>query len=251
MRYLFSVVLILSSQAYASERFSHALWDSVVARHGRDSAVDYRTLKEDVDFWTYLDKLSLPDSARSDTLAIVTDEEREAFWINAFNASMVKYACDRYPARSLKIFGGGVGLPWEKKKIDALGELYSFNELRSLLVKQFRDPRIDLALFLATKSSPNLKVYHPETLSAELDSAVHRFVNDKRFVRIDRAANTVTLSKLLDWYGNDFISERVSTILNFIAPFVDEEDRSFLHTAPRIFFMDFDWTVSEAEESKK
>ena len=79
--------------------------------------------------------------------------------------------------------------------------------------KDFADPRIHAALNCASISCPRLprKAFDPQRLDEELDAAMREFVADERHVRFDANSRTVHLSKIFDWFKDDFLDyERVN-----------------------------------------
>jgi hypothetical protein len=72
----------------------------------------------------------------------------------------------------------------------------------------FSDPRVHAALNCASRGCPRLprKAFEPATLDAELDAAMGLFVSEERNVSWDRASRTVRLSKIFDWFSEDFLA---------------------------------------------
>jgi len=83
----------------------------------------------------------------------------------------------------------------------------SLKKLEDDLVRAgFQDPRIHAALNCASVGCPRLprEAFLPETLDGQLDAAMKEFVSEERNCSVDSAAGTVTLSKIFDWFRQDF-----------------------------------------------
>ena len=74
---------------------------------------------------------------------------------------------------------------------------------------QFGDARIHAALNCASVGCPRLPrmAFEPGQLEQELSNAMTEFVSNELHVRVDDAARTVWLSKIFDWYEDDFITD--------------------------------------------
>jgi hypothetical protein len=86
----------------------------------------------------------------------------------------------------------------------------------------------------------------PERIDAQLDAAMRAWLADTgKGLRIDRAANTVELSRIFDWFEEDFAAS--GGVLAFVARHAPEADRAWLrdHAASaRVRYFDYDWAVN-------
>jgi hypothetical protein len=76
-----------------------------------------------------------------------------------------------------------------------------------------------------------------------LEEETKSYLNSNRGTRIDRSTNTLYVSKLFDWFSEDFIQKSGST-LAFMRPYLDEEARSFLDGKPKISYLKYDWALN-------
>ena len=79
------------SEPIPPEQFSHRIFDELLDVHVQDGVVDYPAIQSDDRFPIYLSQLN-----RMDPNAFATQNERLAFWINAYNAFAIKGILDRY-----------------------------------------------------------------------------------------------------------------------------------------------------------
>jgi len=76
-----------------------------------------------------------------------------------------------------------------------------------------------------------------------LDQETRKYLQSERGTRIDKAANTLYLSKIFDWFANDFIKHSGS-VSEFIKPYVNPEVLSFLDQNPKISYLDYNWALN-------
>jgi hypothetical protein len=112
------------------------------------------------------------------------------------------------------------------------------------------DPRIHFALVCAARSCPPIAVYDPAQIDQQLDMAARTFINNGG-VEIDRTAGEVRLSRIFQWYAQDFGGRPWALgdkrqLLNFIATYLtNEADREYgLQGKPAIHFQPYDWSLN-------
>jgi hypothetical protein len=208
---LFCLALTAAAPAVAAERFPHDDWTQVLARFvDAGGMVDYQGLARDrADLDRYLARIEAR-SPRSHPPLFPSRDERLAYWLNAYNAQVVQGVLARGPERDSVWKGGLISGKafFEDMDIVLGGEKMSLKSLEDDIVRrEFQDPRIHAALNCASKGCPRLpqRAFDPERLDAELDAAMREFVGEARNCDVDRAARTVTLSEIFDWFEGDFL----------------------------------------------
>jgi hypothetical protein len=196
-------------------------------------------------------------------------EEKIAFWINAYNALTLLAIVDNYPIKSSFLTSiiypknsirqiSGV---WDNLQFEVIGKQLTLDEIEhEILRKEFDEPRIHVALVCAAKSCPPLRQepFVGGKLNEQLDDQTRRLLADQSKFRIDRTSNSVSLSKIFEWFGNDF-ENRYGTdrlfqghsspnraVLNFLRDYLPLADRTYLeNTDFRLRFLDYDWSLNE------
>jgi hypothetical protein len=80
----------------------------------------------------------------------------------------------------------------------------------------------------------------PETLGPQLDAAAREFANDARHVRVIDGGRRVELSKILDWFEEDFVGDAGrSALIGYLNQYRDDP----IPADAKIGFMEYDWTV--------
>jgi hypothetical protein len=210
------VAFVAFASAAAAQSFSHDDWSAVLAAHvDEQGLVSYSELASDrAVFDRYLAALSTtsPDSAPG---LFPTDAERLAYWLNAYNAWTIQGVLAR---------GAGLGSVWgegltglgffREKRVVLGGRKLSLQLLEDEIVRgRFHDPRVHAALNCASRSCPRLprKAFEGSALDAELDAAMREFVAEPRNVSVDLDRRAVQLSKIFDWFEDDFLAFETRT----------------------------------------
>ena len=154
-----------------------------------------------------------------------TDDEKVAFWINAYNIFTLKLVIDNYPieARWYMILYPAnciMQIPKGRQKLffDIIGLEYSIREIEfEMLLDRFEDLRVIFALTYASNSGAFLsnRAYTPSKLDEQLDEQVRRFLSSDRGLKIDRKKNIVYISGIFNWYKKYFIASKYSQTKKF------------------------------------
>ncbi|SMC00331.1 protein of unknown function DUF547 [Hymenobacter roseosalivarius DSM 11622] len=129
--------------------------------------------------------------------------ERKAFYLNAYNVTVIGAVVERYPLASVMKVPGF----FDKLKFTVAGEQMTINELETnKLRKPYNDPRIHFALVCAAKGCPRLsrEAFAAATLDAQLAAQTKRVLTDPTFIRPDAKAKKVQVSEIFKWYAADF-----------------------------------------------
>lgn len=124
-----------------------------------------------------------------------------SYYLNLYNASTIMLIVENYPVSSIK----DIPDAWTKKTVKIKGQNYSLNELENDLIrKQFKNPKVHFGLNCAAKSCPKL-FNKPFVGDAEdqLAKMTQAFLSNAKYgVLIE--GETVNLSKIFEWYAEDF-----------------------------------------------
>lgn len=231
-----------SIDAESDSSFSHDLFNQVLQKHVHEGRVDYGKLKEKPSvFEAYLDQLATANPK------MMNYNEQLTFWINAYNALIIKGVIDHYPTKSVrkvKLFRGF----FSRIKFHVAEKNYTLNEIEhDILRAEFVDPRIHFALVCASISCPPIedKVFLPETIEEQLDEVTHKFINNPEKVKIDRKKRRVYLSKIFKWYKEDF-TEGYDGVPDFLADYLPPDDADFvLEDDIKFYYLDYDWSLND------
>jgi len=226
-------------QPIAPAEFSHVAFDEVLQAHVQDGVVNYPAMASDSRLAAYLNQLD-----RLDPNGLPNRQHKLAFWINAYNAFAIEGILDGYsPLTKIGQWRYFIG-----KRHRVGGESINLYDLeKKLLIPDFREPRIHFAIVCASQSCPKLRsqAFTADRLEALLEENARAFVNDPAKNRFDRENRVAYLSKIFEWFEEDF-ARHAGSLLAYVRRYVgDPELAADLATQPyRIEFLDYDWRLN-------
>jgi len=252
-------VLALAASACAQEQgFDYAPWDRVLKKFVTEtSQVDYAALKANPDDLNQYAEQIAARSPISDPNDFPTRDSQLAYWINAYNALVMKAVIDHWPVSSVRKIGK---LPYSffwRKKFVAGGQMYTLDNIEDILRKKLAEPRIHFAIVCASNSCPRLqrKAYTPENTERLLDEAARLYVNEPRNLKIDVAHNRVVLPNILGHYHEDFenyVRAHNATItgqpqVDYIRLYANPANRALLDALknPKVDHFGYDWGIND------
>jgi hypothetical protein len=216
----------------------HMLFDALLKDHVKDGAVDYTALRKDTRLDSYLASVSAIDPA-----SIRDRDDRLAHWINVYNAFTLKLVVARPDVKSIREIGAGGSGPWDSVWIPLGGRRYSLNGIEhDVIRKDFDEPRIHFALVCAARSCPPLRseAYTGDRLVVQLESNARRFLLDTTANRYDAATNTLYLSQLFSWYGDDFRARYGSAAAYVLSVMGLNPPKP-----PTVRYLTYDWSLND------
>lgn len=243
---------------------THGGWTALLRRHlrvqrgGQATRLHYAGMAADrAELGSYLAMLSAVPAA---AFAAWPRAERQAFLINAYNAFTVELILTRYPdLASIRDLGGLFGNPWKTRWVALLGRQVSLDDIEHGMLRRrgdYDDPRIHFAVNCASIGCPALReqAFTAGALDAQLDEQAQRFMADRGRNRWSATGQRLELSKIFDWYAEDFrLGHRGITSLPVFAArhaelLADEAAARERIRAGRaaIAFLDYDWTLNDA-----
>ncbi len=218
-------------KAPAPKAFSHTSWDELLRKHVSSSGkVNYKGIKgEQSKFEDYLKDLAA-NPVKSDW----SRGKKMAYWINAYNAYTIKLIIDNYPVASITKLNGGK--PWDRKWIKLGTDTYSLNDIENNILRpQFKDARIHFAVNCAAKSCPPVlnRAWTAANLNSNFEKQTKAFINGSLN---EISAKKVKLSKIFDWYGEDF-----GDLISFLNKYSTEP----IDNNAKIEFVEYDWALNE------
>lgn len=241
---------------------THLKWTRLLAKHvqlidgGNGSVVDYQGFVQDkTALEQYLAELSAVTQAEFDRF---TSAQQQAFLINAYNAFTVELILSRYPdLDSIKDLGSLFASPWAKSWIVLLGRTQSLDDIEHGLLREpgrYNEPLVHFAVNCASIGCPMLReeAFVAEQLEAQLLAQAERFMADKSRNRFDANEKTLYLSKIFDWYGEDFEQgfRGISSVTDFARQYAkalapQARAREVLLNEPvSIRYLSYDWDLN-------
>ena len=242
----------------------HRSFDQILDLHVRDGLVYYRMLESQrggLD--RYVASLDVPAA----TYERWTRDAKLAFWINAYNAFVLQTVINRYPikGRNPEFPAASVGqIPGVFSGIRhrAVGRSVTLDEIEQTILTEFQDPRAVLALGRGALGSGRLRseAYTAGRVAEQLAGVQTEFVRDGDMLRLDRGAGTISVTPIVSWRAEHFISaydpgaagplgqrspiERA--VMAFITPHLLPLEREFVQENRfRVTFHEYDWRLND------
>ncbi len=162
-------------------------------------------------------------------------KEEKAFYINAYNTLVIAGISRKYPVESVSQLSGFFDGRW----YDVAGNQVTLEQLeKDFLLDKYKDPRLHFALNCGARSCPDLGdfAYTPLLLESQLEDKCIEALNSPKYV--DYSGGILKLSKIFEWYKNDFQKEGVIA-------FINKYRTSKIPTNTKIYYKSYDWSLNE------
>ena len=163
----------------------------------------------------------------------------QAFWINAYNLSVIKGIVDNYPTKSPLDDKGF----FDKTKHDLAGKKITLNDIEHKLLRaQFKDARFHFVLVCGAVGCPPLinKAYLPNTLEEQLQKQAVLALNGTYFIKVNAKKKRVYGSKILEWYKEDFTMNGMTEI-----EFINKYRKEKIPAKYKLTYFEYDWNVNK------
>ncbi len=170
-------------------------------------------------------------------------DEKLAFYINAYNANILKQVLDAYPIKSVRDIASLFGV-FTQERITVAGEKMSFNHLeKEIIIKGSKEPRIHFALNCASESCPPLRpqAYTGEKISSEMDQQAATFLNNNPLgLRLKDDGKKAEVSEIFKWNEGDF------QVAGGVPGFINHYRKPPLAPDTKITYQNYDWSLNAA-----
>jgi hypothetical protein len=243
----------------------HKPFDEILDLYVRDGLVYYLALRnERARFDRYVAALG---SVTADALKSWSRERQLAYWINAYNAFVLRTVIDHYPIRgrssdyppnSVRQIPGA----FEKRQFRAGGRLLTLDAIEKDVIGEFGEPRALLALGRGALGSPRLKseAFTAERLDSQLETMTSELVTRRELVFVDVPNEQLSVNPIFSWrepiftksladqapaiYASRSPLER--SVLALIGPLLVATEADYLRKNTfRMTFSEFDWKLND------
>lgn len=226
----------------------HSAFDRLLRAYAKDGKVNYQGFrKESQTLQQYLKQLSYGFEH------LAAPGFDKAFWINAYNACVIKGVLDHYPLKSVMEVRGF----FNKTPYEVAGETLTLDAIEKKS-HAFGDPRTHFAVVCASKGCPPLRseAYAGDKLDQQLAHQAATFLADReRGLQWDEAGGVIRLCKIFKWARRDFVKTEEGIplfggsedkILSALLPYMDKAAREKVNSRRwRIDYLSYDWTLND------
>lgn len=243
----------------------HKPFDEILDLYVRDGLVYYLALRnERTRFDRYVEALG---TVAADSIAGWPRERQLAYWINAYNAFVLRTVIDNYPIRgrsadyppnSIRQIPGA----FERRQFRAGGRLLTLDAIEKDVIGAFGEPRALLALGRGALGSPRLKseAFTADRLEAQLHTMTSELVTRRELVFVDIPNERLSVNPIFSWREDIFTKSLANqapaiyasrsplerSVIALIDPLLVPTETEYLRKNTfRMTFSDFDWKLND------
>ena len=194
-------------------------------------------------------------------------EEQIAFWLNAYNALVLKTIIDHYPiaggsgaypAKSIRQISGA----FERLPHRVAGRTITLDQIEQTVLAGFHDPRVFFALGRGAAGSGRLRseAFTAARLEEQLAETAAECVTRAQCIRIDRETAKVHVSSIFSWREKEFTAAYADkapaafssrspierAVIAYVLPKLLPTEKEFLEkNSFQLVYTPFDWTLND------
>ena len=241
----------------------HAALDVILDTYVREGLVYYRALRaERGRLDGYVSNLDVPAAA----LEGWSPPEQAAFWLNAYNAAVLRTVINAYPIRgksaqypvdSIQHVPGA----FAAKRHRIAGRILSLEDIEKQVLPGFNDPRMYFAIGRGSLGGGRLRseAFTAKRLEQQLAAVAAECVQRNECFRYDPAADRIEISPIFGWRQAEFTktwsgdpsvfakrSPIELAVLQMVLPHVlPSEARGLTRNTFSVVYSDYDWRLND------
>jgi hypothetical protein len=261
---LLALAGVLSARAPAADPF-HKPLDDILDLYVRDGYVYYQALKADrATLDRYVASLDGPAAAG---VGSWPRERQIAFWIDAYNACVLRSVADNYPIRGRSPQYPADSLRQVPGVFDRLprriaGRALTLDAVERDVLTGFGDPRVFFALGRAAVGSGRLRsdAFTADRLEEQLKEVAAEVPAQRGLMQFDLGARRLAVSPIFGWHEADFVAAYAGradaslakrapierAILAFVQPGLTPDEKDAARTPDlQVSYLAFDWHLND------
>jgi hypothetical protein len=232
------LLFIITCSNAQSNKFDHSIFDALLKNYVDESGmVNYPAFINNQKFATYLKAIGNAD------LNKLTNEDKLTFYINAYNATVIKNVLDHLPINSPMDVDGF----FSKIKHTIAGKEITLDELEHQYALKIEPVLSHFGLVCAAISCPKLirTAYKSENVFKQLEENGRIYFNDSDKNRLDRENKILYLSEVFKWFKDSFV-KKYGSLKETAMHFMNESDAKFLKENDiTIKYMKYNWQLNK------
>jgi hypothetical protein len=231
---LFFFINISNAQV---DRFDHSKFDALLKINvAENGLVNYDAFINNNEFNDYLKAIESADVSN------LSEEDKLAFYINAYNATVIKNVLDHLPINSPMDVDGF----FNSIKHKIAGMDITLDELEHNYALPIEPVLSHFGLVCAAISCPKLiaKAYDGKTVLKQLEENAREYLNDTQRNKLDRENNILYLSEIFRWFEKSF-NDKYGSLRNTAVQFLNEDDVKYLKSNDvKIKYIKYNWKLN-------
>ncbi len=257
-----SIAVAPAAQESLGEAARRKTFDQILDLYVRNGDVYYRALRSDrakLDgYVTLITGVSVDKWPR---------EEQIAFWLNAYNALVLRTVIDHYPiagksseypAKSVRQIPGA----FDRTVRHVAGRSLTLDQIEKDVLSQFHDPRVYFAFGRGAVGGGRLRseAFVPERIEEQLADVAAECVSRAQCVQLEHEANRLTVSSIFSWHEKEFAAAYADkappslasrspierAVVAFVSPKLLTAERDMIAANTfQMVYKPFDWTLND------
>ena len=241
MKKLFVLIIpllfIITCSNAQSNKFDHSIFDALLSANvDENGMINYDAFKNNNKFKKYIRAIESAD------ISGFTKEDKLAFYINAYNATVIKNVLDHLPINSPMDVDGF----FDKIKHTIAGKEITLDELEHKYVLKIEPVLSHFGLVCAAVSCPKIirAAYEGESVYEQLEINAKAFLNDPTKNKLDRENKILYLSEVFKWFKDNFV-KKYGSLKEMAIHFMNDEDRIFLaNNEALVKYLKYNWKLN-------
>jgi len=242
----------------------HVVFDRVLDTYVRNGLVYYRALRAER---SALDRYVASLDVSAAEVASWSPDEQQAFWLNAYNALVLRTIIDAYPIRTRSADYPEGSVRQIPGAFDTVthrvgGRALTLDGIEKLMLETFGDARLSLAIGRGALGSPRLRseAFAAARLESQLADALAECATRVSCVQVDIPGDRLVVSPIMGWRDEAFVKSfgpiaagRWATrspieraIAAMVYPHLFNREQQLLdRDTYRMEYGEFDWRLNE------
>lgn len=164
-----------------------------------------------------------------------TQNEKLAYWMNAYNAMTIDLILRNWPVESIK----DIKKPWDQRYWKLGDKYYNLEEIEHQILRKMGDARIHFGINCASFSCPPLlnEAFTAAKVASQLNIVATKFINDSSRNMISE--NSIEISKIFDWFSKDF--KQNGSVIDYLNKFSEVK----ISEDAKVRYMDYNWELNK------
>ena len=230
--YLLLVFTFITLSSYATKEQFFSKSNSFFKVHVKNGLINYKTIKSSPSDLNELLHLMGTTSVKNE------DQNTQlAFYINAYNLSVIKNVIDNYPLKSpLDVKGF-----FKTTEFTIGGKKMTLDYLENQLIRpQYKDARIHFALVCGAIGCPPIinEAYLPSNVQSLLNRQTKKALDNPNYTKVSN--DKVELTEIFKWYQQDFGANNKEII-----QFINKHKSKSIPQTISISHYPYNWNLNE------
>ena len=208
--------------------------DAFLKKNVSNSKVDYQAIKNDSNSLN-----GILEMASKIDLSKESANTTKAFWINAYNLSLIKGILVKYPVKAPTDIAG----LFDKTTYLIAGKKLTLNDIENKMIREkYNDARVHFVLVCGANGCPPITnfAYTPDDIEEQLNKQTKIALNNPGFIKVNAGSKKVELSQIFEWYKADFITKGKNEI-----DFINQYRETKIDSKSKVSYYPYDWNLNK------